>query len=58
MAEPGHYRDIAAAQLRMDDDETQTGSAQPSHMDRVKDNKLVTAISDSAKEKEREAETI
>jgi ABC-type multidrug transport system ATPase subunit len=56
MAEDGHYRDIAYAQLRVDEDEQPVAGTQPSHMDRVQDNKLVTAISHAAIEKEKENE--
>ncbi len=64
MAEDGHYRDIAVAQLRVDDetdDKSDPGNPlglQPSHMDRVKDSKLVTAIAHAAQEKEKEAELL
>ncbi len=49
MAEPGHYRDIAAAQLQVDDEPTPNA---PSHMDRSKDTKLIGLIEQAAKEKE------
>ncbi len=49
MAEEGHYRDIAAAQLQVDDEVTKET---PSHMDRVQDNEVVTAITHLAQEKE------
>ena len=52
MAEAGHYRDIAAAQLRVDDEDQPASPL--SHMDRVQDIGLVTAISHAAKEKEKE----
>jgi ATP-binding cassette subfamily B multidrug efflux pump len=42
MAEGGHYRDVAAAQLAVDDDGTVAADA-PSHMDRVRDHGAVTA---------------
>jgi ABC-type multidrug transport system fused ATPase/permease subunit len=60
MAEDGHYRDIAFAQLRVDDDEQTPTNAQPSHMKRVQDTKMVTAISHAAqdKEKKKEADTL
>jgi ABC-type multidrug transport system fused ATPase/permease subunit len=53
MAQPGHYRDIAAAQLQVDDEATPEN---PSHMDRVQNNKLVTAISHAAQERQEKAE--
>jgi ABC-type multidrug transport system fused ATPase/permease subunit len=53
MAEAGHYREIAAAQLRVDDESDDNA---PSHMDRVKDNRVVTAITHAAQEKEKEKE--
>ncbi len=52
MAERGHYREIAAAQLKSDDEEdeiSKPSSDQPSHMDRVQDVKVVNAVSDAAK---------
>jgi ABC-type multidrug transport system ATPase subunit len=54
MAEGGHYRDIAVAQLRMDDetDDQQSGPTQASHMDRAKNTDLVDAITHAAIEKE------
>ncbi len=49
MAQDGHYRDIAALQLRADplagDEEN------PSHMKHVQDNKLVNAVTAAAREK-------
>jgi ATP-binding cassette, subfamily B, multidrug efflux pump len=53
MTERGHYRDIAAAQLRVDDEDGNASPSAPSHMDRVKDNKAVTAITHAAQEKEK-----
>jgi ATP-binding cassette subfamily B protein len=41
MAEGGHYRDVAAAQLAVDDDDEVQADA-PSHMDRVRDDKAIT----------------
>ena len=41
MAEGGHYRDVAVAQLAVDDDDAVTPDA-PSHMDRVRDDETVT----------------
>jgi ABC-type multidrug transport system ATPase subunit len=35
MQEPGHYRDIASAQLRRDDEEEHEAPEPPSHMKRV-----------------------
>ena len=42
MALGGHYREVAAAQLAVDDDGT-VGADAPSHMDRVRDDEAVTA---------------
>ncbi len=42
MAAGGHYREVAAAQLAVDDDDAVTADA-PSHMDRVRDDEAVTA---------------
>ncbi len=67
MSEKGHYRDIAVAQLRVDDetDDRQSGSDVSSHMDRAADNALVTAITHAAEKEaaqkealEKEAEVI
>jgi ABC-type multidrug transport system fused ATPase/permease subunit len=49
MATPGHYREIAAAQLQVDDEPT---ADTPSHMDRSKDTKMIGLIEQAAKEKE------
>ncbi len=54
MSQPGHYRDIAAAQLQVDDESTQEN---PSHMDRVQNTKLVTAISHAVQEQQEQKET-
>ncbi len=43
MREDGHYRDVAAAQLAVDDDSA-IGADPPSHMDRIRDDKAVTAV--------------
>ncbi len=42
MQTDGHYREVAAAQLAVDDDDAVTADA-PSHMDRVRDDEAVTA---------------
>ena len=42
MAMSGHYREVAAAQLAVDDDDAVTADA-PSHMDRVRDDSAVRA---------------
>jgi ABC-type multidrug transport system fused ATPase/permease subunit len=51
MAEEGHYRDIAAAQLRVDDEE-EPPSNNPSHMDRVKNTEVVDAVETQARRRE------
>jgi ATP-binding cassette subfamily B protein len=58
MSEPGHYRDIAAAQLQGDEEEDAIAKPsvdQPSHMDRVKNNAVVSAVSTAAKENQQPA---
>jgi ABC-type multidrug transport system fused ATPase/permease subunit len=55
MAEDGHYRDIAAAQLQVD--ESDDGVADPkSHVDRMRDKTLVDAVEREAIEQEHERE--
>jgi len=49
MAEEGHYRDIAAAQLQVDDEDSESPL---SHMDRSKDTKMIGLIEQAAKDKE------
>jgi ABC-type multidrug transport system fused ATPase/permease subunit len=55
MAEEGHYREIAFAQLKTDDDEDEAAKPsvnQPSHMDRAQDVGVVSAVSHAAMEKQ------
>ena len=59
MAEKGHYRDIAAAQLQVDDEGDADNVAvinRPSHMDRTKDTKTIGAIEQAAKDEQAAAE--
>lgn len=51
MAQDGHYRDIAALQLRADPTAGEL-EENPSHMKRVQNNKLVNAVTAAAREKE------
>lgn len=50
LAQPGHYREIAAVQLYGDD--VTTGEEAPSHMDRVKDPKRLAVTAAAAAERE------
>ncbi len=54
MAQDGHYREIAAAQLY--GDESLHGPDDPSHMRRVQDDRRVSAVAEAAKEQQRENE--
>ena len=59
MSEAGHYRDIAAAQLQIDDeDDVSSNGEQPSHIKRSQNSAVVTAIADAAREKEKERESV
>ncbi len=55
MKEGGHYRDIAAAQLQVDDDTGSDLFNSPSAMDRSKNVKAVDAVEQDAQQHEREA---
>jgi ABC-type multidrug transport system fused ATPase/permease subunit len=48
MAEPGHYREIAAVQLYGDEDARREAQEQLSHMDRVRDRREVAAAAAAA----------
>jgi ATP-binding cassette subfamily B multidrug efflux pump len=54
MAEEGHYRSIAAAQLQVDD-EDEPPTNEPSHMDRARHTEVVDAIEKDAKLREQAA---
>jgi ATP-binding cassette subfamily B protein len=63
MAEPGHYRDIAAAQLQGDDEANLqadalgiAGDGAPSHMDRVREPHLVDDVEHAAMKHEEAAQ--
>jgi ATP-binding cassette subfamily B multidrug efflux pump len=49
MAEDGHYREIAAAQLQVDDEDSESPQ---SHMDRSKNTKMIGLIEQAARDKE------
>ncbi len=58
MNEGGHYRQIAAAQLQVDDGSSVEPGDQPSHMDRSADGKAIDAVEHDAQRHEREAAAI